>query len=70
VYLMVKLREVRFTIEINPVMVGINEENLEIAEKEVKKTGTQICIVKTDVSKREDVETLAKITLEKFTFTF
>jgi NAD(P)-dependent dehydrogenase (short-subunit alcohol dehydrogenase family) len=48
------------------VLAGINEENLKKAEKEIKKTGAQTYIVKTDVSKREDVEALAKKTLDKF----
>jgi NAD(P)-dependent dehydrogenase (short-subunit alcohol dehydrogenase family) len=48
------------------VMAGINEDNLKKAEKEIKKTGAQTYIVKTDVSKREDVEALLKKTLDKF----
>jgi NADP-dependent 3-hydroxy acid dehydrogenase YdfG len=48
------------------VLAGINEDNLIQAEKGIKKTGAQTLVVKTDVSKREDVEALANKTLEKF----
>jgi NAD(P)-dependent dehydrogenase (short-subunit alcohol dehydrogenase family) len=48
------------------VLAGINEDNLKKAEKEIKKTGAETLVVKTDVSKREEVEELAKKTLDKF----
>jgi NAD(P)-dependent dehydrogenase (short-subunit alcohol dehydrogenase family) len=48
------------------VLAGISEDNLKKAEKEIKKSGATTLVVKTDVSKREDVEALAKKTLDKF----
>jgi len=50
----------------NVVLAGINEDTLKKAEKDIKKTGATTLVVKTDVSKATDVETLAKKTLEKF----
>jgi NAD(P)-dependent dehydrogenase (short-subunit alcohol dehydrogenase family) len=48
------------------VLAGINEDNLKKAEKEIKKTGATTLVVKTDVSKADDVKTLAKKTLDAF----
>ena len=48
------------------VLAGINLENLNKAEKELKQIGTQTLCVQTDVSKREDIETLAKKTIDNF----
>lgn len=48
------------------VLAGINLENLNEAEKELKQIGTQTLCVQTDVSKREDIETLAKKTIDNF----
>jgi NAD(P)-dependent dehydrogenase (short-subunit alcohol dehydrogenase family) len=48
------------------VLAGINEDTLKKAEKEIKKTGATILVVKTDVSKAGDVENLAKKTIDAF----
>lgn len=48
------------------VLAGINLENLNEAEKELKQIGAQTLCVQTDVSKREDIETLAKKTIDNF----
>lgn len=48
------------------VLAGINENTLKKAEKEIKKTGATTLVVKTDVSKAEDVKTLAKKTIDAF----
>ncbi len=41
------------------VLAGINAENLAAAEEKLKHTGATLLSVRTDVSKREEVETLA-----------
>jgi NAD(P)-dependent dehydrogenase (short-subunit alcohol dehydrogenase family) len=48
------------------VLAGINEDTLKKAEYEIKKTGTTTLVVKTDVSKAEDVKNLAEKTLDAF----
>ena len=48
------------------VLAGINEDTLKKAEKKIKKTGTTTLVVKTDVSKAEDVKNLADKTLDAF----
>ncbi len=48
------------------VLAGINEDTLEIAEKDIKATGAPTLVVKTDVSKAGDVEALAQKTLNTF----
>lgn len=48
------------------VLAGINEENLLKAEESLQKTGAATLVVRTDVSKREDVEALAQKTLDAF----
>jgi NAD(P)-dependent dehydrogenase (short-subunit alcohol dehydrogenase family) len=48
------------------VLAGINEDNLKKAEKEIKKTGATTLVVKTDVSKADDVKALAEKTLDTF----
>jgi NAD(P)-dependent dehydrogenase (short-subunit alcohol dehydrogenase family) len=48
------------------VLAGINEDTLKKAEKDIKKTGATTLVVKTDVSKAEDVKALAKKTLDTF----
>src|SRR5258706_4771275 len=48
------------------VLAGINAENLAAAEEKLKHTGAILLSVRTDVSKREDVEALAQKTLEGF----
>jgi NAD(P)-dependent dehydrogenase (short-subunit alcohol dehydrogenase family) len=49
------------------VLAGINEDTLKKAEKEIKnKTEATTLVVKCDVSKPADVETLAKKTLDTF----
>jgi NADP-dependent 3-hydroxy acid dehydrogenase YdfG len=52
--------------EMKVVMAGINLENLQQAEKELGYEGAKTLCVQCDVSKREDIETLAEKTLEKF----
>ena len=48
------------------VLAGINQENLQRAEKELEPTGATVLCVETDVSKLEDIEVLAEKTLEAF----
>lgn len=48
------------------VLAGINEENLKTAEQKLRATGAELFCVRTDVSKKEDVEALAQKTLERF----
>ncbi len=48
------------------VLAGINAENLAAAEEKLRSTGAALLSVRTDVSKREDVEALAQKTLETF----
>jgi NAD(P)-dependent dehydrogenase (short-subunit alcohol dehydrogenase family) len=48
------------------VLAGINENTLKKAEKDIKKTGATTLVVKTDVSKADDVKALAKKTLDTF----
>ena len=48
------------------VLAGINAENLALAEEKLKPIGATLLSVRTDVSKREDVETLAQKTLDTF----
>jgi len=48
------------------VLAGINAENLAAAEEKLKSTGATLLCVRTDVSKREDVEALAQQTLDAF----
>ena len=48
------------------VLAGINEDNLLKAEESLQKAGATTLIVRTDVSKREDVEALAQKTLDTF----
>jgi len=48
------------------VLAGINTETLVAAEEKLKSTGATILSVRTDVSKREDVEALAQKTLDMF----
>ena len=48
------------------VLAGINEDNLLKAETRLKQTGTDLLVVRTDVSKRKDVEALAQKTLATF----
>jgi NADP-dependent 3-hydroxy acid dehydrogenase YdfG len=46
------------------VLAGINEENLQKAKERLEQTGTDLVVVRCDVSKREDMETLAQKTIE------
>ena len=48
------------------VLAGINEANLAKAEEKLKPIGATLLSVKTDVSKREDIEVLAQKTLDTF----
>jgi len=48
------------------VLAGINEDTLKKAEKEIKKTGATTLVVKTDVSKADEVKALAETTLDIF----
>jgi NAD(P)-dependent dehydrogenase (short-subunit alcohol dehydrogenase family) len=48
------------------VLAGINEENLAQVEEKLRPTGATFLRVKTDVSKREEVEALAQKTLAAF----
>ena len=48
------------------VLAGINAENLAAAEEKLRSTGAALLCVRTDVSKREDVEALAQKTLDAF----
>src|ERR1051326_3003522 len=48
------------------VLAGINEENLHKAEEKLKETGADLLVVRCDVSKREDVETLVQKAIDTF----
>jgi NAD(P)-dependent dehydrogenase (short-subunit alcohol dehydrogenase family) len=48
------------------VLAGINENTLKKAEKDIKKTGATTLVVKTDVSKEDDVKALAQKTVDAF----
>jgi NAD(P)-dependent dehydrogenase (short-subunit alcohol dehydrogenase family) len=48
------------------VLAGINTENLEKAQSTLADHGAETLCVRTDVSKREDVEALAKKTLDQY----
>jgi len=50
----------------NVVLAGINLDNLNSAEEKLRPTGAKLLSVRTDVSKREDVQVLAEKTLETF----
>jgi len=50
----------------NVVLAGINLDNLKSAEEKLRPTGAKLLSVRTDVSKREDVQALAEKTLEAF----
>ena len=50
----------------NVVLAGINAETLAAAEEKLKPTGAAILSVRTDVSKREDVQALAQKTVDAF----
>ncbi len=49
------------------VLADIDEANLTKAETELKTTGGTVLGVRTDVSKRSDVELLAREALDAFT---
>ena len=48
------------------VLAGINEDTLQRAEKSLKANGATTLVVKTDVSKAEDVKALARKTVDTF----
>jgi NAD(P)-dependent dehydrogenase (short-subunit alcohol dehydrogenase family) len=48
------------------VLADVNEENLARTESELKPTCPNLLAIRTDVSKRSDVETLAQKTLDAF----
>lgn len=48
------------------VLAGINEENLQKAKERIEQTGTTLLVVHCDVSKREEVEALARKTVDTF----
>jgi NAD(P)-dependent dehydrogenase (short-subunit alcohol dehydrogenase family) len=48
------------------VLAGINEDTLKKAEKDIKKNGSTTLVVKTDVSKAEDVKKLAEKTMDTY----
>ena len=48
------------------VLAGINEDTLKKAEKDLKRTGAITLVVKTDVSKAEDVKKLAEKTMDTY----
>lgn len=48
------------------VLAGINEDTLGNAEEKLKFTGATLLCIRTDVSKREDIEALAQTTLDAF----
>jgi len=50
----------------NVVLSGINMDNLLKAEAKLKATGANLLCVRTDVSKREDMEVLAQKTIDAF----
>ena len=48
------------------VATGMHEETLRQTEAELKRKGAEVLVVRTDVSKMEDVEALAQRTLDAF----
>lgn len=48
------------------VLAGINAENLQLAKQRLEGMGRSLLCVQTDVSKKEDMETLAQKTLDTF----
>lgn len=48
------------------VLAGINLKNLEEAQRALEPYGVEMLCVPTDVSKREDIEALAKETIDQF----
>jgi len=48
------------------VLAGINADNLAAAEEKLRSTDATVLSIRTDVSKREDVEALAQKTLDMF----
>jgi NAD(P)-dependent dehydrogenase (short-subunit alcohol dehydrogenase family) len=48
------------------VIADINEKNLERVSRKIKRLGGEVLVIKTDVSKSNDVKYLAKKTLEHF----
>ena len=48
------------------VLAGINEDTLGNAEEKLRFTGATLLSIRTDVSKREDIEALAQKTLDAF----
>jgi NAD(P)-dependent dehydrogenase (short-subunit alcohol dehydrogenase family) len=52
--------------EMKVVLAGINLDNLVQAEKVLEHLGAEALCVQTDVRKREDIEALAKVTIEKY----
>lgn len=48
------------------VLAGINERNLENTEKELRAIGATTLSVRTDVSKRSDIDALARRTVDAF----
>ncbi|MGZ3238796.1 MAG: SDR family NAD(P)-dependent oxidoreductase [Burkholderiaceae bacterium] len=48
------------------VLAGINADNLAKVEKDLKVRGAKVISVRTDVSKKEDMEALAQKTLDAF----
>jgi len=51
----------------NLVLADINESNLHQVEKEIKGLGGNVIVRKTDVSSEEDIKSLIRLGLEKFT---
>lgn len=51
----------------NLVLADINEADLRKVEKEIKNIGANVIIQKTDVSSEEEIKTLIRLALEKFT---
>lgn len=52
--------------EMKVVLAGINLDNLVQAEKALEHLGAESLCVQTDVRKRDDIEALAKVTIEKY----
>jgi NAD(P)-dependent dehydrogenase (short-subunit alcohol dehydrogenase family) len=50
----------------NIVIADIEEDPLDTAREELQAIGVSVTAIKTDVSKAEDVETLAKETIETY----
>ena len=48
------------------VLAGINEDTLKAAEKAIKEYDVDTLVVKTDVSKVDEIKALARITLDSF----